>query len=85
MCSTIQEVLVEMATQPVLAIKVGGVAFHKAGNKQAEQDIKKNSILKKCAIPLLRLRTDSSGEKENYQERNQGQKMWGHHRKQDRP
>ena len=64
MCSTIQEVLVEMATQPVLAIKVGGVAFHKAGNKQAEQDIKKNSILKKCAIPLLRLRTDSSGEKE---------------------
>ena len=30
----------------------------------AERDIKKNSILKKCAISLLRLRTDGSGERE---------------------
>jgi len=48
----------------MLAIKVDRTAFHGAESKQAEQDIKKNSILKKCAIPLLRLRTDSSGEKE---------------------
>ena len=25
--------------------------------------MKKNSILEKCAVPLLRLRTDGSGEK----------------------
>lgn len=54
----------QMDKQPVLAIEVDRTVFHEAGSKQVEQDIKKNSILKKCAIPLLRLRTDSSGEKE---------------------
>ena len=49
---------------PVLAIEVDGTGFHKAGSKQAERDAKKDSILQKCAVPLLRLRTDSSGEKE---------------------
>ena len=48
----------------MLAIKVDRTAFHGAESKQAEQDIKKNSILKKCAISLLRLRTDGSGERE---------------------
>ena len=48
----------------VLAIEVDGTAFHKAESKQAERDMKKNSILEKCAVPLLRLRTDGSGEKE---------------------
>ena len=50
--------------QPMLAIEVDGTGFHEAGSKQAERDIKKNSILEKCAVPLLRLRTDGSGEKE---------------------
>ena len=58
------------------------------------RDAKKNLILDKCAIPLLRLRTDGSGEKEkirnalkridyaeNYQKRNQMQEMWRYHRK----
>ena len=54
----------QMDKQPVLAIEVDGTGFHEAGSKQAERDIKKNSILKKCAVPLLRLRTDGSGEKE---------------------
>ena len=48
----------------MLAIEVDGTAFHKAESKQAERDLKKNSILEKCAVPLLRLRTDGSGEKE---------------------
>lgn len=48
----------------MLAIEVDGTAFHKAESKQAERDMKKNSILEKCAVPLLRLRTDGSGEKE---------------------
>ena len=54
----------QMDKQPVLAIEVDGTGFHEAGSKQAERDIKKNSVLEKCAVPLLRLRTDGSGEKE---------------------
>lgn len=53
-----------MDKQPVLAIEVDGTGFHEVGSKQAERDIKRNSILEKCAVPLLRLRTDGSGEKE---------------------
>ena len=53
-----------MDKQPVLAIEVDGTGFHEAGSKQAKRDMKKNSILEKCAVPLLRLRTDGSGEKE---------------------
>ena len=54
----------QMDKQPVLAIEVDGTGFHEAGSKQAERDIKKNSILGKCAVPHLCLRTDGSGEKE---------------------
>lgn len=54
----------QMDKQPVLAIEVDGTGFHEAGSKQAERDMKKNSILEKCTVPLLRLRTDGSGEKE---------------------
>ena len=54
----------QMDKQPVLAIEVDGTGFHEAGSNQAARDMKKNSILKKCAVPLLRLRTDGSGEKE---------------------
>ena len=50
--------------QPVLAIEVDGVRFHQAGSKQAERDEKKNHIMKKCGLALLRLRTDGSGERE---------------------
>ena len=53
-----------MDKQPVLAIEVDGTGFHGVGSKQAERDEKKNSILEKCGLPLLRLRTDGSGEKE---------------------
>ena len=54
----------QMDKQPVLAIEVDGTGFHEVGSKQAKRDIKKNSVLEKCAVPLLRLRTDGSGEKE---------------------
>ena len=54
----------QMDKHPVLAIEVDGTGFHEAGSKQAERDMKKNSILEKCGVPLLRLRTDGSGEKE---------------------
>jgi len=43
---------------------VDGTRFHAAGTRQAERDAMKDAILAKYAIPLLRLRTDSSGEEE---------------------
>ena len=50
------------------AIEVDGYAYHKEGTRQAERDLLKNSILKKYDIPLLRLSTNGSGEKEKIQE-----------------
>ena len=47
----------------MLTVKADG-GSHKSGSKQAVRDAKKNSILEKCVVPLLRLRTDGSGEKE---------------------
>jgi hypothetical protein len=49
--------------QPVLAIEVDGMAFHKAGSEQSRRDILKDSVLKKAGISLLRLSTDGSNEK----------------------
>ena len=49
---------------PILAVEVDGTRFHKTGSLQAVRDDKKNRILKKCGIPLLRLRTDGSNEQE---------------------
>ena len=53
-----------MDKSPLLAVEVDGVAFHAAGSTQADRDEKKNRIFELCGIPLLRLRTDESGEKE---------------------
>ena len=52
-----------MDKSPLLAIEVDGIAFHSTGSVQAGRDEMKNRIFKKCGIPLLRLRTDGSGEK----------------------
>ena len=54
----------KMSKQPVLAIEVDGFKYHKAGTTQHERDIKKNSILEKCGLGLVRLGTNESGEKE---------------------
>lgn len=53
-----------MDKSPLLAVEVDGTAFHNAGSVQASRDEKKNRIFDLCGIPLLRLRTDGSGEKE---------------------
>lgn len=53
----------KMDKAPIMAIEVDGVAYHAVGGKQAERDALKNSILAKCGVPLLRIRTDESGEK----------------------
>lgn len=51
-----------MDKSPIAAIEVDGVSYHQAGSKQAARDAKKDSIFQKCGIPLLRIRTDKSGE-----------------------
>lgn len=58
----------QMDKRPLLAIEVDGTAFHNAGSKQAARDERKNQILKKCNLPLLRLRTDGSGEREKIED-----------------
>lgn len=47
---------------PRLVIEVDGVKYHAEGTRQAERDVMKNSILNKYGLPLLRFRTDGSGE-----------------------
>lgn len=57
-----------MDKTPIMAIEVDGTAFHKEGSRQAERDDMKNCIFKKCGLPLLRIRTDESGEREKIHE-----------------
>lgn len=52
----------KMDKSPVLAIEVDGTKYHTEGSRQAERDAMKNCILNKCGIPILRIRTDESGE-----------------------
>ena len=52
----------QITKQPVLAIEVDGVKFHKNGTRQHERDLLKNAILQKYGIRLLRLPTNGSGE-----------------------
>lgn len=49
--------------QPLLVVEVDGFAYHN-NEKQKERDQTKNAILAKYAIPILRLSTVGSGEKE---------------------
>ena len=49
---------------PVLAIEVDGYAFHRKGTHQAERDALKNAVLTKCGIPILRLSTVGSNERD---------------------
>ena len=49
--------------QPVLVVEVDGFAYHN-NEKQRERDQVKNSILEKYNIPILRLSTVGSGEKQ---------------------
>lgn len=52
-----------MDKSPLLAVEVDGIAFHTPGSRQAGRDQKKDRIFDVCGIPLLRLRTDGSGER----------------------
>ena len=52
----------KLGKQPVLAIETDGYLYHKKGTVQSERDVKKDSILKKCDVSLLRLKTNESNE-----------------------
>lgn len=54
----------KMDKSPIMAIEVDGTKYHAEGSRQAERDAMKNSILDKCGIPILRIRTNESGERE---------------------
>lgn len=47
---------------PVLVVEVDGYAYHANNTKQLERDKMKDGILKKYDIPILRIRTNESGE-----------------------
>lgn len=53
----------KLSKKPVLAIEVDGVAFHKAGSKQAERDDRKNRIMENFGIPYMRFKTNGSFER----------------------
>lgn len=47
---------------PMLAIEVDGASYHAENTAQAQRDKLKNSILKKYKLPLIRFKTNGSGE-----------------------
>lgn len=53
-----------ISKRPVLAIETDGYGFHKPGTAQSIRDDRKNRILAVYGIPLLRLSTVGSGERE---------------------
>jgi superfamily I DNA and/or RNA helicase len=54
----------KLGKNPILAIEVDGFEYHKAGTEQSERDKKKDNILAKYELPLLRFSTTGSGEKQ---------------------
>lgn len=50
--------------KPVLVIETDGYSYHKEGTEQHQRDLLKNHILETYGLPLLRLKTNESGEKE---------------------
>ena len=53
-----------ISKKPVLAVEVDGYEYHKEDTVQASRDLLKNHILELYEIPLLRFKTNGSGEKE---------------------
>lgn len=52
----------KVSHRPILVIEVDGVSFHEQRKEQQARDLKKNSILEKSGITLLRLKTNESDE-----------------------
>ena len=52
-----------MNKRPLLCVEVDAWQFHREGTDQYARDRMKDAILERCGLPLLRLRTDSKGER----------------------
>ena len=50
--------------QPVLAIETDGYSYHNDETEQYQRDMMKDHILSNYGLPLLRLSTKDSGERE---------------------
>ena len=50
--------------KPVLAIETDGYSYHNDATEQHRRDLLKNHILETYGLPLLRLKTNESGERE---------------------
>ena len=53
-----------VSKQPVLAIETDGYSFHNDETEQHKRDLMKDHILSCYGLPLLRLSTKGSGERE---------------------
>ena len=53
---------------PLLAIEVDGYRYHKSDSVQGERDRLKNHILEVYHLPLIRFKTNGSGEQEILQD-----------------
>ncbi len=52
-----------MNRAPLLAIEIDGTSFHAPGTTQANRDTMKDHVMEKIHIPLLRIKTNESGER----------------------
>ena len=52
-----------MNRAPLLAIEIDGTSFHAPGTAQANRDTMKDHVMEKIHIPLLRIKTNESGER----------------------
>ncbi|MBP5135764.1 MAG: AAA family ATPase [Paludibacteraceae bacterium] len=57
-------IISHVSKKPILAIETDGYSFHNDTTIQHQRDMKKNHILELYGLPLLRLKTNESGEKE---------------------
>ncbi len=57
-----------VSKQPILAIETDGYSYHNDETEQHQRDLMKDSILNKYGLPLLRLSTKGSGEREKVTE-----------------
>ena len=54
----------KVSKQPVLAIETDGYSYHNDETEQHQRDMMKDHILSNYGLPLLRLSTKGSGERE---------------------
>lgn len=57
-------IISHVTKKPVMAIETDGYSYHNADTEQHNRDLKKNHILELYGLPLLRLSTNESGEKQ---------------------